>query len=177
MAGVSVQGARGGRRTLDSEINMIPMIDLLMVTISFLLITAVWMHGKSLDANANVPAPATSPCEGADCKPEVRLHVIATDPAKFVLAWKEGATVLRTTDVPREYRALGAKMDDEWKNSGLHRDASDLRFDHVVVHTSNDLPYRDVIAIMDAIATPKREIPVKGKVLRLPAFQTTFAAD
>ncbi len=35
MAGVDVAGLGGGRRrSLDSEINMIPMIDLLMVTIS-----------------------------------------------------------------------------------------------------------------------------------------------
>jgi len=34
MAGVDVAGLGGGRRrSLDSEINMIPMIDLLMVTI------------------------------------------------------------------------------------------------------------------------------------------------
>jgi len=37
MAGVTVNaGGKGGRKALDSEINMIPMIDLLMVTISFL---------------------------------------------------------------------------------------------------------------------------------------------
>src|SRR5262249_9164018 len=48
MAGVSVGGSRGPRRSLDSEINMIPMIDLLMVTISFLLITAVWVHSQRL---------------------------------------------------------------------------------------------------------------------------------
>ena len=44
MGGVNVDnGGKGGRRSLDTEINMIPMIDLLMVTISFLLITAVWI--------------------------------------------------------------------------------------------------------------------------------------
>lgn len=42
MAGINVDGGGGGRRSLDSELNRLPMIDLLMVTISFLLITAVW---------------------------------------------------------------------------------------------------------------------------------------
>ena len=41
MGGVDVGGGGGGRRQTDSEINMIPFIDLLLVTISFLLITAV----------------------------------------------------------------------------------------------------------------------------------------
>ena len=57
MGGVSVGGGGGGRRSLDSEINMIPFIDLLMVTISFLLITAVWSQMARLNADAQVPGP------------------------------------------------------------------------------------------------------------------------
>src|SRR6478609_2289080 len=102
MGGVSVGGGKGGRRSLDSEINMIPMIDLLMVTISFLLITAVWVHSQRLEANAQVPGTATEPppC-GADCKEEARLHVETSDPTKFVLAWKQGRTVVRSTEIAR----------------------------------------------------------------------------
>ena len=108
MGGVNVDsGGKGGRRSLDTEINMIPMIDLLMVTISFLLITAVWVQSSRIDANANVPGPATEtpPCSdpsGQPCKPEARLHVQTTDPTKFLLVWKEGPTVVRTAEVPRE---------------------------------------------------------------------------
>jgi biopolymer transport protein ExbD len=137
MPGVSVEGGKSGRRSLDSEINMIPMIDLLMVTISFLLITAVWVQAQRLEANANVPGPPTTPpCEG-DCKEEAKLHVETEDPTKFVLAWKQGRTVLRTTDVPREtarrntasFPSLAAKVSDEWKTSGHHHEASDKQFD------------------------------------------------
>jgi len=75
MAGVDVAGLGGGkRRSLDSEINMIPMIDLLMVTISFLLITAVWTHMARVDMDAQVPG---HPPEGAPLPPipEKQLHV------------------------------------------------------------------------------------------------------
>src|SRR6185295_1309940 len=107
MGGVNVGGGSGGRRSLDSEINMIPMIDLLMVTVSFLLITAVWTHMSRLDASAQVPGPNTTPpCEGADCKPEPRLHVDTKDPAKYVLSWKEGSTIVKSSDVPRDLGAL-----------------------------------------------------------------------
>jgi biopolymer transport protein ExbD len=94
MGGVNVGGGgNGGRRSLDTEINMIPMIDLLMVTISFLLITAVWVQSSRIDANANVPGPVseTPPCTdaaGSPCKPEARLHVQSSDPSKYVLVWK-----------------------------------------------------------------------------------------
>jgi len=58
MAGVNVEsGGKGGRRAVDSEINMIPMIDLLVCAISFLLITAVWSHMSRINADAQVPGP------------------------------------------------------------------------------------------------------------------------
>jgi len=58
MGGIDVGGGGAGKRkSLDSEINMIPMIDLLMVTISFLLITAVWTHMARINADAQVPGP------------------------------------------------------------------------------------------------------------------------
>ena len=71
MGGVSVGGGGGGRRSLDSEINMIPFIDLLMVTISFLLITAVWSHMARINADAQVPGPepAFSPA-----RPRTKIH-------------------------------------------------------------------------------------------------------
>ena len=107
MAGVSVQGARGGRRTLDSEINMIPMIDLLMVTISFLLITAVWVnlsqvpvhHGK--DSASSETQPPT---------PSVRLTLnISAD--EYVLSRSTGeSTRLATREGVLDYEGLAAAM-------------------------------------------------------------------
>ena len=197
MAGVNVDGGgRGGRRSLDTEINMIPMIDLLMVTISFLLITAVWVQSSRIDASANVPGTDTTPpCEdsaGGPCKPEARLHVQTTDPAKFLLVWKEGATVVRTAEVPREptrvasgkggktsvaFPALAARISEEWKAAGVHRDASDKKFDHAVVHAGNDMPYGEIVAVMDAISRPKRGVAQAGKSEQAAAFEMTFATD
>lgn len=198
MGGVNVDGGgRGGRRSLDTEINMIPMIDLLMVTISFLLITAVWVQSSRIDANANVPGPPSSdpPCtdaSGTPCKPEASLHVQTTDPAKFVLVWKEGATVVRTADVPREasrqrvgkdgktivtFPALATKINEEWKSAGVHRDPTDRKFDKAVVHTGNDMPYGEIVAVMDAVSQPKRPFASGGRTAPASAFEMTFATD
>jgi len=186
MAGVSVDGGNGKRRSLDSEVNMIPMIDLLMVMISFLLITAVWVRTQRLEADAQAPGAVTeSPPCGADCKEEARLHVETSDPTKFILAWKQGRTVLRSTEIPREpkkagalaFPALAAKVSEEWKASGAHRDATDRAFDRAVVHAANDMPYSEMIAVMDAVAQPKRSISNGGKLLETKAFDITFATD
>src|SRR5580765_3808498 len=129
MGGVDVGGGgKGGRKSLDSEINMIPMIDLLMVTISFLLITAVWTHMSRINADAQVPGPPRPDVEQDKVEPEKQLHVEMRAPDKFVLIWKQAGTVISTIDVARKdtvetsigaklvrYPELAAKIESEWK--------------------------------------------------------------
>ena len=96
MGGVNVDSGGKGRRSLDSEINMIPMIDLLMVTISFLLITAVWSHMARLNADAQVPGPPRPTEEVKPQEPEKQLHIEMRSADKFVLIWKQAGTVIST---------------------------------------------------------------------------------
>src|SRR6266850_989964 len=117
MAGVNVEsGGKGGRRAVDSEINMIPMIDLLVCCISFLLITAVWSHMARIDSNALVPGEPGVPA----APPDRTLHVDARSDGPFTLTWKQGTTVISTLEVAkpnpdglasdqRRYPDLGAK--------------------------------------------------------------------
>lgn len=187
MAGVGIESSKGGKRSLDSEINMIPMIDLLMVTISFLLITAVWVNMSRVEASAQVPGPSTTPpceTEPGGCPKEAKLHVDAKDPSKFTLSWKEGGAVVRTVDVPREtvkgrvaFPALAAKVGEEWRTSGHHKTPSDAKFDQAVVHTGNDAKYAEIVAVMDAIAHEQRASTRGGKTGKSSAFEITFATD
>ncbi len=191
MAGVDVETGGGGkRRNGNFEINMIPMIDLLMVTISFLLITAVWTQMSRLEATAQVPGPA-KPCEDGDCcdkncPQEKKLHVSTIDGHKFVLEWRQGRTVVSTSeiqiDAPRpvsasgleRYPELSQAIGKEWQTSGAHRDKSDGAFDHAVIHASNDLPYSTLVGVMDAVSSPKR---TAGKNASASAFEVSFAVD
>ena len=191
MAGVNVDsGGKGGRRSLDSEINMIPMIDLLMVTISFLLITAVWTHMARLNADAQVPGPPRPDVEQQTVEPEKQLHIEMRAPDKFVLIWKQGATVVNTIEVPRKddvqvsngvkllrYPDLAAKIADEWKNTGSHKDPSDKKLDQAILHTDNETPYVYIIGVIDAIYQAHRPFTYGGKTDQLPAFNVTFAVN
>jgi biopolymer transport protein ExbD len=190
MAGVEVEsgGGGGGRRTANFEVNMIPMIDLLMVTISFLLITAVWTQMSRIDANAQVPGPP-KPCEDGDCcdgncPQDRKLHVSTVDGQKFVLQWKQGHTVVSTTEVDASgssptvgstrYPSLAAAIVKEWQSSGVHRGTDDKAFDRAVVHASNDLPYSTIVGVMDAVSAPKRIDP---RHTGTPAFEVSLAMD
>ena len=103
MAGVDVGGGGGkGKRALDSEINMIPMIDLLMVTISFLLITAVWTNMARINADAQVPGPPRPDEEVEKQEPEKQLHVEMRGRTSSSSSGSRRATVISTIDVPRK---------------------------------------------------------------------------
>ena len=191
MGGVNVdEGGKGGRRSTDSEINMIPMIDLLMVTISFLLITAVWTHMARINADAQVPGPPRPDVEQDKVEPEKTLHVEMRSPEKFVLIWKQAGTVISTIDVPRKdnlqhegpikvarFPELAAKIESEWKTVGAHRDATDKKFDQAVLHTDNETQYVFVIGVIDAIYQAHRPFAAGGKPQDVPAFNVTFAVN
>lgn len=188
MAGVSVEsGNTGGRRALDSELNMIPMIDLLMVTISFLLITAVWSNMARLDANAQVPGDPTT--VSTPEKVEKTLHVEMGDAEKFVLTWREGATVVDRFEVPRkdvmhkegtvrvvQFPELSAKVSELWNVGGVHRSATDTTFDRVVLHTDDRTPYAEMIGVMDALNHAQRPLKTGSKIEQVAAFRVVFSA-
>jgi len=190
MGGVNVEsgGGAGGRRSVDSEINMIPMIDLLMVTISFLLITAVWSHMVRINADAQVPGPPmpTPIVEG----PSKQLHIEMRPEGKFALVWKQGGAVLSSSEVARNevvtmegpvrvvrYPELAVRVASEWATAGAHKAASDRKFDQAVLHTENETPYASIVGVMDAVSRAHRPLDLGKKVESVPAFNLTFAVN
>jgi hypothetical protein len=160
---------------------MVPMIDLMVCCISFLLITAVWSHMARVDSSALVPGDAGL----LPAAPERRLHVDARTRGKFTLTWKQGPTVISTLDVlaagpentPGEHErhtVLGATIADEWRAHGSHRDPNDRAFDQAVLHTGDTMPFGDIVAIIDAIHAPHRRTATRAQV---PALNVVYAAD
>jgi biopolymer transport protein ExbD len=100
MGGVDVGSEGGGKKATNAEINMVPFIDLLMCTIAFLLITAVWVTNSRMNADAQVPGPPNPDKELTPQTPEkvLNLHIGETD---FALIWKQGATVVSEIRVPK----------------------------------------------------------------------------
>jgi len=191
MGGIDVGGGGGGKRkSLDSEINMIPMIDLLMVTISFLLITAVWTHMARINADAQVPGPPRPDVEQEKIEPEKQLHVEMREEDKFVLVWKQGSTTVDSIDVPRKdvitqegavevvrFPDLAEKVESEWKAKGQHSNPTDRKLDQAILHTDNKTEFKYIIGVIDAIYQTHRDLQLGPKTEKLPAFNITFAVN
>ncbi len=191
MGGIDVGGGGGGKRkSLDSEINMIPMIDLLMVTISFLLITAVWTHMARINADAQVPGPPRPDVEQEKTEPEKQLNIEMRDEDKFVLVWKQGSTTVDSIDVPRKdvvtqqgavevvrFPDLAEKIESEWKAKGQHSNPTDRKLDQAILHTDNKTEFKFIIGVIDAVYQTHRDMQLGPKTEKLPAFNITFAVN
>jgi len=110
-------------------------------------------------------------------EPAKTLHVKASR-AGFELIWKRGNTVLDSERVARapvevqgeqRFPALTQAITKEWETRGEHRAVSDPALDRAVLHVQNDLPFSDVVAVLDALHAPRR-----GK---LSAFDVAFAEN
>ena len=183
MGGVDVGDSGGKKRSTNSEINMIPFIDLLMCTIAFLLITAVWVTNSRINADAQVPGPPDPQKELHPQTPEKVLHLHIGE-NEFSLVWKQGATVVSETKVPKpeqagefiKYPDLGKKLGEEWKLHGGHQDPSDKKVDQAVLHSDNKLPFKEIIGVLDSLYETKREMVIQGGQRELvPVFNMSFS--
>jgi biopolymer transport protein ExbD len=186
MGGVDVGGGGKGKRATNSDINMIPFIDLLMVTIAFLLITAVWTTNSRINADAQVPGPPDPNKELTPQTPEKVLNLHIGD-SEFALVWKQGATVVSEVKIPKasqeageakiiRYPELAKKLEDEWKAQGGHRDPTDRKLDQCILFSDNRTPFKEIVAVLDALYSPKREMKFPdGGVKKVPVFNMTFS--
>jgi len=189
MGGVDV-GESGGKkkRSTNSEVNMIPFIDLLMCTIAFLLITAVWVTNSRMNADAQVPGPPDPQKELNPQTPEKVLHLHIGE-NEFALVWKQGATVISENKVPKtpveldsgeggkvlRFPDLAKKIEDEWKQQKGHFDVADRKLDQCTLYSDNRTPFRELVGVIDALYAPKRDMKLGDNVKKVPVFNMTFS--
>jgi biopolymer transport protein ExbD len=143
MGGVNVDGGgHGGKKSVDTEIPLIPFIDLLLCCIMFLLVTAVWNKLARIDANQQQPgreAPMDSP------PPPERIRVfLQVKNTGYVLASTDGA------------RIEIAKNGDIYDTEGLHeklreRRVQDPNRTDLIVAPEDGVLYQHVVQAMDIV--------------------------
>jgi biopolymer transport protein ExbD len=182
--GMIATDTKAGRRGVDSEINLIPMIDLLVVTISFLLLTQCLSSTGRLDASSQIAGPHEEMPLGTPRK----LVVDARKADTFLLTWKEGDNIVHATEIAKHeitrqdgqvkhvtYPELSKAIADEWRVYGQHRDPKDVHTDMLVLRTTNELPYASLVGLLDAGSSVRRATSRGGPPPS--AFDVTFAVD
>jgi len=172
MAGISVAKEGTGRRAVDHNLPLVPFIDFMVCLIAFLMVTPVWTQMARINATGLVPGVFELRSE-----PSKTLHVKASR-AGFELSWKQGDTVLETEHVARapaevagerRFPELREAITKEWQTRRQHRDVSDPKLERAVLHVQNDLPFADIVGVLDALHAPRRG--------RASAFDVAFAED
>jgi len=96
---------KGGKRSLNASLNLVPYIDLLTCMVAFLLITAVWTQLAQLKLSQRVP--------GADGqendKPMAKIAVVVGDDSLNVVVNQDREVVPDKNGQP-DWSALGALL-------------------------------------------------------------------
>ena len=186
MGGVDVGSEGGKKRATNQEINMIPFIDLLMVTIAFLLITAVWVTNSRINSNTEVPSQNN---EERPEKPEVeRVLFLQVKEEEFVLEWKEGKAKYSETRVEKKpvtsgegagkvvrFPDLAKKLTEEWGTNATHKDPGEKKLDQVNLMVDNGVPFAEMVGVIDAIYSTTRKMTFPdGTQKDVAAFNMTL---
>ena len=139
MGGIAVGGGHCGKKSLDSEIPLVPFIDLLLCCVMFLLVTAVWNRLARLEANQQIPGnpnPSDPPPE-----PSIQLYLQVTS-SGYVIASSVGERI----EVPKN----GENFDmDALRTRLQERRAAEPNRHDLIVAPEDGILYEDVIAAMD----------------------------
>jgi len=152
MGGVSVEGGGGGgRKSVDSNVNMVPMIDLLISVIAFLLMTAVWVQTGALQASQprGAPTPDSQPQEQPQeqlkifiTASELRVGTTAADTQTFT-----GPVNVQGADADTQQAALFEQLRN--KLATLHRSNAQQR--EVWLQPESGVQYNAIVKVMDTV--------------------------
>jgi hypothetical protein len=111
-------------------------------------------------------------------EPEEKVLSVDVKKDAIVVTWKETKGASPTKVIPSlDVASLESEVDAMWSASGLHRSPSDKRFDQAVLHVDDVLPYKTLIAIVDALYAPRRSMQVGRHEERVPALNVNLAPE
>src|SRR5213075_762112 len=105
--GVSVYtGGKGGKKSVNADLNLVPYIDLLTCMVAFLLITAVWTQLARLQAQQKGQGQA-----GEDAPPQVQDKItIVVNQEGFNLVVGQDQTPIPKRGTDYDFEKLGTEL-------------------------------------------------------------------
>jgi biopolymer transport protein ExbD len=143
MGGINVGGGHGGKKAVDSEIPLIPFIDLLLCCIMFLLVTAVWNQLARLNANQQMPGQPQNPEDQPPPEERVKL-ILQVQNTGFVLASTAGDRIpIPKTGEAYDLEELRNKLQERHRLEPNRRD--------IIVAPEDGVRYEHVVEAMDIV--------------------------
>ena len=142
MAGMSLPSGSSKRKTLDAEVNLVPFIDLLSVSICFLLMTAVWVQIGTVEVKQ---AHGTDAATEAKASLELELRFVKQN--QLAISVRSQGKVLKTS----EFKASTLELMAEQLNRGIPGLLLGKTVSSARVTPAEGVPYGDLIAVMDIL--------------------------
>lgn len=140
--GAPVPSGGGGKKSVDFQLNLVPMIDLLSVLISFLLMSAVWTQVARIEVKQSPNLPSDEPPQEQD-EEKLDLNIVIKSTGYAVT--KKGGQVVK------EIEKTGDTYDTVALAEVLEQLAGEFPDNKEVTVTSEDqVPYQELIGVMDA---------------------------
>jgi len=134
--GASTEPVRGGRRSFDANLNLVPYVDVLMTIMAFLILTAAWTQLSVLEVQAPQNAKTTT-----ETPETTTVHLTVSAGSVSVRDDDNAATSFASapggpdvTGIARELQRLKAR--------GVPREK-------VEIHVDDGVPWSVVAAVVD----------------------------
>lgn len=136
-------GGKGGKKSVNADLNLVPYIDLLTCMVSFLLITAVWSQLARLEAHQKGQGQA-----GEDTPPEkqFKLVVVVNDEGFNVVADQDQQPIPKK-GTEYDYEKLGTELK---KLKDAHPDKGDVQ-----VASEDQIKFEVLVRTMDTALTAR----------------------
>lgn len=161
--GGPVIGGSSRRKPLETEINLVPFIDLLSVCICFLLMTAVWIQIASLQVKQSHGTEAA-----AVAKDQLEAELKFEGPSQIRLDFKKSGRISKSIVIKEsDMTAALARLDGDLAAflTTLGGPSKSLVANAMVTPKAG-IPYGDLVSVMDVLRknqiTNLGVVPVKG---------------
>ncbi len=140
MGGVSVDsGGKGGKKSVDSQVNMVPMIDLLICCIAFLLMTAVWVQTGAVQASQPRAAPSPDTPPNPEQQDQLKIQISPTGYSVGVNA----ADMQPIGRTPQRLTELKTRLQARRQANQQNRE--------VWLQPDGAVDYQEIIRVMDVV--------------------------
>jgi biopolymer transport protein TolR len=141
--GVSVQGGKSRRKSLNADLNLVPYIDLLTCMVAFLLITAVWTQLARLQAQQKGQGQA-----GEETPPVQQDKIIViVNQEGFNLVVGQDQTPIPKRGADYDFEKLAGELK---KAKDTHPDKNDVQ-----VASEDQIVFDTLIRTMDTALTAR----------------------